>query len=472
MNMPNLSGAVRARNPFTPSLLGFLVLTIGFQWMTLEYSASSSVTVDEFAHLPAGITTWETGTFQSYRENPPLVRGLLALPAWLAGAKMDYTSARAGLGERSEWQVGTDFMHANKANYLELYGGARFVNLLIATGCGLLIFLWSYELAGPLTALVCSALWYADTNIIAHSGLATVDVGASTLGLLATYLFWRSLKNPGWRASCAAGVALGVALASKFSMVALYPAWLGATLIASLLGRFGSASARGEGVGKPFLNFAVIIPLSVVTLNAVYLFQGSGTRLNSFAFASHALSEHQPDGQTVLGGNKFRGQRLGVLPIPLPKDYVLGLDSQIREEEVGFANINEGRLTRNSPAQWYSPFATLGAKLPVGTLILILSSLAVRSASRRRPSLAEIILLSSTISIFALVCIHTRINWLFRYSLPALPLVVVLCSTGLRSITSRRLGKILVLASLFVNLYEVLSARPFYLSHGNLIIGG
>jgi len=139
MNMPNLSGAVRAINPFTRALLGFLILTIGFQWFTLEYSASSSVTVDEFAHLPAGVATWETGTFQSYRENPPLVRGLLALPAWLAGAKMDYTSARAGLGERSEWQVGTDFMHANKANYLELYRGARFVNLLIATGCGLLI---------------------------------------------------------------------------------------------------------------------------------------------------------------------------------------------------------------------------------------------------------------------------------------------------------------------------------------------
>ena len=40
-----------------------------------------TVTVDEVAHLPAGITYWQSGSFALYHQNPPLVKLLLALPA-------------------------------------------------------------------------------------------------------------------------------------------------------------------------------------------------------------------------------------------------------------------------------------------------------------------------------------------------------------------------------------------------------
>ena len=465
-------GWARQLNPFHRSLLGFIALTVGFQWLTLEYSSSSSVTVDEFAHVPAGVATWETGTFNAYRENPPLVRSLLALPAWLANAKMDYSSTRAGSGERSEWQVGTDFMHQNAASYLAIYSKARFVNVLLATGCGLLIYLWAYELAGPPAALVCVSLWYLDPNIIAHSGLATVDIGASAFGILATYLFWRSLRYPGRWTTSVAGTALGCALAAKFSLLALCPAWLAAALIAQFGGRLRLLDACDLSQRKQFWNFVGILVVGLTTLNLAYLFQGSGTRLSSFAFVSGALTEHQPDGEVVLGSNKFRSSILGTLPIPLPKDYVLGLDSQIREEEYGFANLDDGHLTRNRPAPWYSPFLTLGVKLPEGTLLLVLLALLVRCVASQRYSLAEVILLTTTIAIFTLICIHTRINWLFRYSIPALPLMIVSCAPSLRSIIATNFGKIVISVAIILNIIEIGAARPFYLSHGNFLIGG
>ena len=41
----------------------------------------NSVTVDEVAHLPAGISYWQTGTFALYHHNPPLVKMLAAAAA-------------------------------------------------------------------------------------------------------------------------------------------------------------------------------------------------------------------------------------------------------------------------------------------------------------------------------------------------------------------------------------------------------
>ena len=39
-----------------------------------------NATVDEVAHLPAGVTYWQKGTFKLYHHNPPLVKLVAALP--------------------------------------------------------------------------------------------------------------------------------------------------------------------------------------------------------------------------------------------------------------------------------------------------------------------------------------------------------------------------------------------------------
>ena len=61
--------------------------------LALQYAlAASSLlvenpTVDEIAHLPAGITYWQTGTFKLYHHNPP---------AHQAGGGLAGDSGRAG----------------------------------------------------------------------------------------------------------------------------------------------------------------------------------------------------------------------------------------------------------------------------------------------------------------------------------------------------------------------------------------
>ena len=99
----------------TLSVTVLLIFEVSFLWLLFASMGATPVMVDEFAHIPAGVSYWETGRFGLYRENPPLIRCLISLPAWLSGARVDYTRALAGY--RSEWRVGVDFTRANESRY-------------------------------------------------------------------------------------------------------------------------------------------------------------------------------------------------------------------------------------------------------------------------------------------------------------------------------------------------------------------
>ncbi len=171
-------------------------LAVSSQWLINEQMAGNFVTIDEFAHVPAGVSHWELGTYFVYRENPPLIRSLISLPVLLSRPKTIYTSARSNVGLRTELAVGADFLMANPDRYLLLFWRARLVVMALSLICGGFIFLWASELFGGWAGIACSALWFVDVNIIAHSSLATLDVGASLTGLAATYGFWQFLKKP------------------------------------------------------------------------------------------------------------------------------------------------------------------------------------------------------------------------------------------------------------------------------------
>lgn len=73
----------------------------------LGYSAAAhSPTIDEVAHMAAGVSHWELGRFDLYRVNPPLVRLLATLPVAVVGYVADWTGYSTGPGERPEFYLG------------------------------------------------------------------------------------------------------------------------------------------------------------------------------------------------------------------------------------------------------------------------------------------------------------------------------------------------------------------------------
>src|SRR4051794_39400286 len=69
-----------------------------------------SPTIDEVGHLPAGLYHWQTGRFELYRVNPPLVRLIATWPLSLRAPSIDWGLLEVGEPRRSEFIAGTYFV--------------------------------------------------------------------------------------------------------------------------------------------------------------------------------------------------------------------------------------------------------------------------------------------------------------------------------------------------------------------------
>src|SRR2546423_1008871 len=72
---------------------------------------------NEVGHVPAGIFSWETGSFRLYCVNPPLWRMLATLPTLLLRPKTESFAVPDSPGYRAEWEVARAFANDNADNY-------------------------------------------------------------------------------------------------------------------------------------------------------------------------------------------------------------------------------------------------------------------------------------------------------------------------------------------------------------------
>ena len=75
--------------PETSVVWGVVFLAL----MRLSSGSQLSATVDEMAHLPAGISIWQLNRFELYRVNPPLVKMVAAAPVMFMDPVTDWSYA-------------------------------------------------------------------------------------------------------------------------------------------------------------------------------------------------------------------------------------------------------------------------------------------------------------------------------------------------------------------------------------------
>src|SRR6185503_13187731 len=91
-----------------------LVLVLSVHVGIVAWQANAqSPNFDELGHLSAGLAIWKLGRFDLYNVNPPLVKTLAAIPAFVAGAETPWQHFSVGTGERAEMIVATDFLESN-----------------------------------------------------------------------------------------------------------------------------------------------------------------------------------------------------------------------------------------------------------------------------------------------------------------------------------------------------------------------
>ena len=443
------------RNKFTYVVIGFLALHAALLSTSMR---RNFVTVDETGHIPSGLAYWQTGSFAAYRVNPPLPRLLAVLPI-LGLTDTDYPIPKDSPGARSEWYLARAFAEANGEHYFELVCLTRWAGVAWSLLGGVLIFLWAKDLFGPLAGCLGLALWCLEPTVLAHAGLATTDVPAAVMGLAACYLFRNYLRQPTWTKAWFAGLLLGLAQLTKFTLLALYPLWL----LLAVLFWWGRCEGR---LRTRLTQGLLILAASLLTINVGYGFENSFQRLGDFSFVSKAF-------QGESSSNRFAETIWANLPMPVPANFILGLDSQRHDFESRWP-VYLGGEWREGGWWYFYPYA-FGVKLPLGTLILLAISFVLAFRKEARAGWREeCALLVPGLGLLALVIWQSNIQNL-RYALPAFPFLFIWVSriacVGKKS-HGRLLAALLVAGLLLWNAWNCLAIHPHYLSYFNEIAGG
>ncbi|HYV17489.1 MAG TPA: glycosyltransferase family 39 protein [Verrucomicrobiae bacterium] len=408
--------------------------------LVVHASWRSSPTIDEFAHVPAGVAYWQTGTFGLYHHNPPLAKLVAAVPVLAANPVVDYDDswarARARGEPPSQVEFGEDFMRANAARYFDLFRRARLPFVFVSLLGMSLVFRCARGFFGIGGGLLAAALWAFEPNLIAHAGLATTDLMATVFFFWAFDALRRVREDPSAGLITLAGVVGGFALLTKFTALVFAP--LG--VILALLPR----RAPGDEAAPPReRRRLLLVPLiALVVLNVGYRFEGTGQALGSFPFLSPALTKPRTGGAVPhrearfyqmlyqQRQNRFEGSWLGALPVPLPREYLLGLDEQAFEANPGlpgggYALALRGEIRRGG-WWWYDLYALL-VKLPLAIFFLaLLAEVAAALVPSARLSVArEFFWMAPVIVLLAVMSAMTGLDIGVRYDLPVLPFLFV-----------------------------------------------
>ena len=187
------------------------------------------------------------------------------------------------------------------------------------------------------------------------------------MGIASCYLFWRWLNCPGFTGGLFVGVVLGLAELTKFTLLVVYPLWALAWIAYRLsdrgLSKWGSC-LRESGM------LAGMLCLSIVVINIGYGFEKPFQPIGAYQFRSQLFSgaDCKSDGPFPIG-NRFADTWFASLPVPLPANFVQGIDAQRLDFERGLPSYLRGEWSKHG--WWYYYLYALAIKIPLGTWCVV-----------------------------------------------------------------------------------------------------
>ena len=363
------------------AVVGLTLLLDSIRW--------TSATYDEVAYLRVAARWWRTG------EQTAISRMGSPLTFWrLQQAPVLWTLDRLGRRELIDDPIG---------HQQELLPLVRAGALWIWLAALLLCACWSRRLYGPRAMALAAWLFALSPNLIAHGGLATMELPllACTTGML--FLFWSFLDTGRRRWFWASAGMGGLAFSCKFTTV-LFPPIL--AVIWWLDGwRRGGRGSLFRVTRQVTLGMAVYV---LVLLLADFAITG---------FAVLPPSRSTGDHPTIKA--KFGGELAGwiarLYETPVPQDWV-GLATQAHHQMSGGSSylLGERRMTG-----WrYYYFVALAVKVPL-TFWLLLAARAALAWRRDKTGQPRDDLLPLAIGLFlAVTAIGSAQLWT---ALPASP---------------------------------------------------
>jgi len=418
-----------------------------------------SPTYNEPAHLAAGITYWRTGRFEQYPVNPPLAKLVAAAGVLVAGPRIPL---EASMAHRDRLFDGED---PRVRDPLWCVSVARLFCIPFSLIGACVCYAWGRALYGTRSGLVAMVMWCFSPLVLGHGALVTSDVPGAALALAAAYAVHRWLKRKSWAGALAAGLAVGAALAVKFTSLVLLPVFVGVWLA----GCWRAGAARGAL--RDLAQLAAAGAASLLVINTVYGWERPFVPLGEFEFSSRQFTGRgtgAPEGP----GNRFAGTVAAALPVPVPANYLLGIDREQLDFDRGAWSYLRGRWQPRG--WWYYYLYGLLVKEPLGYLAAgglatWLRAKALRAARRWRAGGS--LVAGCAAAVLLVNSLQTGFTSHVRYVLPALGFLYVWASQWAGLVQARRLALLLAGATV-LGAASSLCVFPHSLAYFHELVGG
>lgn len=450
-------------NDLFKNILVFLIIMI-FASISFFSQASNSVTVDEFVHFPSGIYVFKTLDWRMDKEAPPLIKCFPALSSFFTNPNIETKQFQKSA---DLYRLGYSFMHLNKDKYKSIFTYGRCMIIFLGCLLAFLIYFWGRKIFGYQGAFFALLLYVFNPNVLAHSSLITMDIGASLAIFFSLYCLWKYLKCPNTYSIILAGIALGLAQISKFTALLLYPIYFLIIMTLCFAEVYEYKGNRLNALKSKILrysqDFLIIILISIFMINLGYLFSDSFKPLSEYKFSSNPLN--------VLFS--FIWSRF---PVPLPYDHLMGIDNQFAQSSGGDPFYIGYLLGEHSMSGWwYYYIVAFLVKNPVSVLIILcLTIIAWLEIKIVKNDLTTFLcIFFPVLFYFTYFSFFTNIPIGIRYLLPVFPFLF-LSSGFLMHESIIKFKSVKYILSFLVISYMISSiiAFPHYLSYFNFAAGG
>lgn len=371
---------------------------------------------------------------------------------------------------RPEFEVGFNALVLENLSLKKHFIAPRLACLALTVFGILVLSNWVKAAMGKTSALIVCALWCFCPNILAFGQTIVPDVGAASFGIFSCYAGWRYLHYPSRRAAYVLGVSIGLSLLAKLTLICclfVLPAIV--LLFHFTLGLRSTYSTRARLIDLSCASF-----LALLVLNAGYLFEDTLVPLGEFKFCSVALGGEGCSAQNV--GNRFSETLLAHVPVPVPKDYLLGMDYLRYEVESKRWSFLHGVWKLGSWRGYYL-WTTL-YKTPEGTLIgaalgllVFINRLAKRKLATESLTTLAFIWLPCVV-MFLSISFQGGFNHHHRYVLFVYPALFTLCGFPCANAAASRKTTLACFSLVLLASCSSLQCSPHFLSYGNCFAGG
>nr|WP_234048845.1 phospholipid carrier-dependent glycosyltransferase [Streptomyces liliifuscus] len=403
-------------------------------------------TIDEPVYVATAEVYLKEHSLRYNPEHPPLGKLIIASGLVFTDAHLDsgFVGSQMALGRSVLYESGND------PERILLWARLPVIGLTLLFG--LVVLAFARDLTGPAGGLVALALYAFSPDVIANGSLATLDVPAAGFLLTSVWLLWRARQRP-YLFLPLAGVALGAAVATKMSMLAVVPVlMLLAVLSYSCARRTPGLDAR-ERMRVLAYGAAAAVGMALVAVAVVWA---------TYLVVDPRLRWAQPENVPDIRG--MRGRIAAWLPFP--EAYRDGMRIQFGFEYDIWQGFLFGRLYEGS--LWYYLPAALLVKTPLGMLALWLAgAVAVLALRRLRPAAPYVLVPAG---LLLAVSMNGARDLGVRYAI-FVPMFAAVAAAGVTLLRRRWVYGVTAALVCFVAVSS-LRTFPYYLPYSNEAFGG